>query len=157
MKYTVLLPLVLAAHLSGCAVQPSSPESTFVLTNVSQTDQIHPFVKAAKNVLIRELPPASSKFHLLEPDDLFGTELVNTLRTEGYSVVETPRVTQIDPATGEPMKVAIPDDAKHLVYVLDSIGKDYYRLLLKINEKTYGALFALTPTGFVQSSPWSAM
>lgn len=158
MKKVVMLLMASAVFdLSGCVVQPvSNLPKPGVVVDANNHMAVAPVVKAAKALLDKQYAPASTKFHLAQPQDAFGVALVEELRQMGYGILETPLVPPKD-KEGKPIDIEIPEDSKHLFYVWDVFGKDLYRLMLKVDEQRYAVVFAKDGEIYRLVSPWTLM
>lgn len=146
---------LLALGLTGCAVPPHSNESEAGVMLANSVANIKPVVASAKALMEHQYAPASTKVMLVEPADTFGKAFVEALRTAGYAVYEKPLLQPIK--NGEPVPFECPADAKKITYVLDAVSEDgsLFRLLLKVDQKRYSAVFRVGVKGIAQASPWS--
>jgi hypothetical protein len=131
----LLTPVLIG--LTGCVT--SSPYGNFIENTAAANDQ-----KIADDVvkkLVTLYPPASTRFDLQHgTPDFFGSTLIESLRANGYAVLEfkpEPKIGSVDNAdnadqvhTAEPSSPSLP-----LSYIMDQAkGSNLYRVSLVINH-----------------------
>lgn len=122
--FTILL-------ITGCAVNNQSGNYTTTTEDLQQS-----LAKDAANIIYEEYPPAATS---LKTDqnitDFFGLELINNLRQAGFAVGD----------------LESQSNGLLLRYYLTNLADDYYRLTLKVDEKTYNRAYY----GGVGVSAWT--
>ena len=163
MRKTAFLMLLLAglAGLGGCATPAPSAYGNFTQGTPAAFHQtmVHDAVKQ----LVALYPPANTRLDLQQPTpDVFGSQLVESLRAKGYALLEFKpgSKTAALPATATATATATDRAAdraagagKPLRYVLDQFDANLYRLTLQVGEQSLTRAYlaaqggALRPAG----------
>lgn len=139
---SVLLAVIVMAVVSGCGKQP---EQYGNFANV----QSGGLAGDAVAVLKTAYPPAKTRLNLLHQysDDVFGVELVEALRREGYAIAE-----YAPPPRGDKYSTAAASDTPRpggfdFGYVVDHLAEDGgMRLSLFVGDETLSRLYAVGGT-----------
>lgn len=131
----LLTPVLIG--LTGCVT--SSPYGNFIENTAAANDQ-----KIADDVvkkLVMLYPPASTRFDLQHiTPDFFGSTLIESLRANGYAVLEfkpEPKIGSVDNAdnAGQVHTAELSSPALPLSYVMDQAkGSNLYRVSLVVNH-----------------------
>lgn len=131
----LLTPVLIG--LTGCLT--SSPYGNFIENTAAANDQ-----KIADDVvkkLVTLYPPASTRFDLEHgTPDFFGSTLIESMRANGYAVLEfksEPKIGSVDnpDSKGQILTVAPSSPGLPLSYVMDQAkGSNLYRVSLVINH-----------------------
>jgi len=134
---------LLLVGLAGCAKAPA-PYGNFS-KNMAQTNDKKVADDAVKK-LVALYPPASTRFDLQHATpDFFGTYLVESMRLQGYAVMEF----KPQPKAGAVASAATP--GLPLSYILDQgKGSDLYRVTLLINrQQSLDRVYQVNPDGVI--------
>jgi hypothetical protein len=159
MKRQFLIAVCAAALLSvtGCATQ--QPFGSFLLASASAP------MDGIANDVARKMAatwlPAKTRVNLQHPTaDEFGSALVASLRTQGYSVLEYTPPGKAEAAAPAESNEAPPQPAANepvaVSYVLDRAG-EFYRLKLLAGGQTLSRAYVVNAGQFLPAGAWSLL
>lgn len=143
---------LLLVGLAGCA---TSPYGNFTQNSPAAYD--HKMADDAVAQLIAVYPPASTRFDLLQPaPDAFGVSLVESLRANGYALLEfKPEASRqggaaANAATATPTGAGLP-----LRYVLDQApGSNLYRVTLLVGSQSLTRAYTTQDGSVYAAGAW---
>jgi len=167
----ILCFVLIMVGLVGCASAPPSPYGNFVPLMSHAND-----IKIADDVvqkLVGLYPPASTRFDLQHANtDLFGTYLVETMRTKGYAVQEInpePKASvaadnfssdfsEVKPESKKADIIAVSSPSTpgfSLSYIVDQAkDSDLYRISLLVNQQSLSRVYQIKDDMIFPASPW---
>jgi hypothetical protein len=145
--------------LTGCVA--SSPYGNFIENTAAANDK-----KIADDVvkkLVTLYPPASTRFDLQHgTPDFFGSTLIESLRANGYAVLEfkpEPKIGRVDipDSKGQILTVAPLSPGLPLSYIMDQAkGSNLYRVSLVINHgQSLARAYQLQEGAIYPASYWA--
>lgn len=118
--------------ITGCAITNQGGNYTSMTEDLQES-----LAKDAALIIDKEYPPATTSLQINQNvNDVFGTKLINYLRQAGFAISDITNMST---------------NALQLQYYLTNLAEDYYRLTLKVDDKTYNRAYY----GGVGVSAWT--
>ena len=139
MRKFALLALLLVG-LAGCA-STSSPYGSFIQNMGAANDKT--MADDVVKKLVAVYPPARTRFNLQHATpDAFGASLIESMRANGYALLEFKPEPAADAAAPAPIK-PVPTGIS-LSYILDQAGDaDLYRVTLLIQNQSLSRVYQI--------------
>lgn len=136
-----LLIAATLACLAGCVSKPYgnyAPQADAMVSRVMVADTVAQ--------LVAIFPPARMRLNVIqETPDRFGQNLVTSLRSRGYAVMEYPASAE------QPARGALP-----LSYVVDSpADAAVFRVTVRVGRQTLSRAYASRPEGVYPAGVWA--